>query len=304
MIFRYVLTSVDYPKPRCLGFVRRRIGRGGRVILDRLSGPNYEERLWASLGYTVTDSQDLRQTADPADFCNSHKSHSVPDPLDIPNECETSRSLNRKLDVDSLTFDDVKLKTDLSKLFEEKTLSAQDKFNSGVTIKAEMDDTEYSDSDKLSRLDLRRQTPSAEGDVSNVECENGSSDSDSLSSCDEHDYYDSKFRFKGSAPDRSRIYKKYRNKRMKMRDTREMTDNMYREDMKVMAELLMARRLARCEQRVPDIGSSCVDNFLKDVWGNRFVLNTIVVTRTEISVISKRLFKMRDRYCDNITVIF
>lgn len=282
--------------------MRRRIGRGGRVILDRLSGPNYEERLWASLGYTVTDSQDLRQTLDSADFCNSHKSHSsIPASLDsLPNkiECETSRSLgdsvdlNHKLNVNSLTLDEVRLKTDLdlSKLlpFEEKTLSTPDKFPSDmdVTIKTEIEDMEYSDSDKLSRLDLPHQTPVGEEEASNVECENGSSDSDSISSCDEHDYYDSKFRFKGSVPDRSRVYKKYRNKSIKLRNSRKMTSNMYREDMKVMAELLVARRLARCEQRVPDIGSSCVDNFLKDVWGNRFVLNTIVVTTCmEISVI-------------------
>ncbi len=33
--YRYSLASLSTPKPRCVGMVRRRVGRGGRITLDR-----------------------------------------------------------------------------------------------------------------------------------------------------------------------------------------------------------------------------------------------------------------------------
>ncbi|RWS25199.1 enhancer of polycomb 1-like protein, partial [Leptotrombidium deliense] len=33
--FRYCLTTLNHENPRCIGFARRRIGRGGRIIFDR-----------------------------------------------------------------------------------------------------------------------------------------------------------------------------------------------------------------------------------------------------------------------------
>lgn len=74
--YRFTLTSIRHPKydkikhrfysknkfikifiycrPRCIGFARRRIGRGGRVILDRISTDM--DDYWASLDYTIYDS--------------------------------------------------------------------------------------------------------------------------------------------------------------------------------------------------------------------------------------------------------
>lgn len=41
-------------RPRCIGFARRRVGRGGRIILDRAS-TSYDE-VWSRLDYTIFDS--------------------------------------------------------------------------------------------------------------------------------------------------------------------------------------------------------------------------------------------------------
>ncbi|KAE8751932.1 hypothetical protein FOCC_FOCC001409 [Frankliniella occidentalis] len=52
--YRFCLTSVNRPRPRCIGFARRRIGRGGRIILDR--EPTELDDIWRSLDFTVQDS--------------------------------------------------------------------------------------------------------------------------------------------------------------------------------------------------------------------------------------------------------
>ncbi|TDG50656.1 hypothetical protein AWZ03_002960 [Drosophila navojoa] len=52
--YRYTLTSINYDRPRCIGFARRRLGRGGRVLLDRAS-TCYDD-LWSQFDYTVLDS--------------------------------------------------------------------------------------------------------------------------------------------------------------------------------------------------------------------------------------------------------
>lgn len=59
--YKFVLTSINQPKPKCIGLARRRMGRGGRVILDRYS---YDEGdLWSSLDFTVqTSNTDLVKT--------------------------------------------------------------------------------------------------------------------------------------------------------------------------------------------------------------------------------------------------
>lgn len=54
--YRYTLTSITKPK-RCIGFARRRIGRGGRIILDRLS--NEEDDFWRTLDYTIYEKKDI-----------------------------------------------------------------------------------------------------------------------------------------------------------------------------------------------------------------------------------------------------
>ncbi|KAH8372613.1 hypothetical protein KR009_001029 [Drosophila setifemur] len=52
--YRYTLTSLNYPRPRCIGFARRRLGRGGRVLLDRAE--TYFDDFWSQLDYTVMES--------------------------------------------------------------------------------------------------------------------------------------------------------------------------------------------------------------------------------------------------------
>jgi len=235
------------------------MGRGGRIILDRLSCPVPDDRLWESLGYTVIDSNDLR-VGDSSTTNHPHFSHSSKPPMadSLPNriECGTSRSRD-----DQNIFEQVKVKAQPGRL-----LSTSNSYTGEVTIKTELDDLNFSDSEKLSRLseDLARDQ------ASNADGADGSSDSDSLSSCDGHDYFNSKFSFKGSTLDKGKAFKRYRDRNQRLKNARKATSNIYREDMKVMTELLVARKLTRCEQRVPDMSSPHIDNFIKDVWGNRF----------------------------------
>ncbi len=49
--YGYSLASLSNPK-RCLGMVRRRVGRGGRIILDRAFSTNHDD-FWRSLDFTV-----------------------------------------------------------------------------------------------------------------------------------------------------------------------------------------------------------------------------------------------------------
>ncbi|KYN02573.1 PREDICTED: enhancer of polycomb homolog 1 [Cyphomyrmex costatus] len=58
--YRFALTSISKPVPRCIGFARRRIGRGGRVILDRCSADM--DDMWSTLDFTIHDSN--RETTD------------------------------------------------------------------------------------------------------------------------------------------------------------------------------------------------------------------------------------------------
>ncbi|EFA06113.2 enhancer of polycomb homolog 1 [Tribolium castaneum] len=50
--FRFTLTSLSNPR-RCIGFARRRIGRGGRVILDRI-GTDHDD-FWRTLDFTIVE---------------------------------------------------------------------------------------------------------------------------------------------------------------------------------------------------------------------------------------------------------
>ncbi|XP_053965640.1 uncharacterized protein LOC128867995 [Anastrepha ludens] len=52
--YRFTLTSIKHPRPRCIGFARRRMGRGGRVVLDR-TATNMDD-FWSQLDYTIFES--------------------------------------------------------------------------------------------------------------------------------------------------------------------------------------------------------------------------------------------------------
>lgn len=49
--YKFSLASLSTPKPRCVGYVRRRIGRGGRVILDR--APTEFDDLLGSMDFSI-----------------------------------------------------------------------------------------------------------------------------------------------------------------------------------------------------------------------------------------------------------
>lgn len=51
--YRYTLASLSHPR-RCIGFARRRLGRGGRVILDRAT--HSMDDLWRHLDFTVIEA--------------------------------------------------------------------------------------------------------------------------------------------------------------------------------------------------------------------------------------------------------
>ena len=42
--YRFSLASLSTPAPRCVGLVRRRMGRGGRMVLDRASFPGADDQ--------------------------------------------------------------------------------------------------------------------------------------------------------------------------------------------------------------------------------------------------------------------
>ncbi|XP_017776540.1 PREDICTED: enhancer of polycomb homolog 1 isoform X2 [Nicrophorus vespilloides] len=56
--FRYALTSLS--NRRCVGLARRRMGRGGRVILDRLAMDGTDD-FWSTVDYTIYDSTKQHQ---------------------------------------------------------------------------------------------------------------------------------------------------------------------------------------------------------------------------------------------------
>ncbi|KAJ0170194.1 hypothetical protein K1T71_014122 [Dendrolimus kikuchii] len=59
---RFTLTSVNQPYPRCVGFARRRVGRGGRVLLDRVATPL--DDLWPRLPFHHPNSHEYRRQRD------------------------------------------------------------------------------------------------------------------------------------------------------------------------------------------------------------------------------------------------
>ncbi|KAH7951848.1 hypothetical protein HPB52_014049 [Rhipicephalus sanguineus] len=52
--YRYCLTTLTVPKPHCIGFARRRIGRGGRILLDRAWTPL--DDYWPDLDVALNQS--------------------------------------------------------------------------------------------------------------------------------------------------------------------------------------------------------------------------------------------------------
>lgn len=66
--YRYSLTSISRPHPQCIGFARRRVGRGGRVILDRVC--ESQDDYWAAQDFKILERI-------PADQLASHSQPEV-----------------------------------------------------------------------------------------------------------------------------------------------------------------------------------------------------------------------------------
>lgn len=60
--YRFSLTSLSQPTRRCIGFARRRVGRGGRVWIDRLSTPL--DDLWSKTDFRDVGPNGITSTND------------------------------------------------------------------------------------------------------------------------------------------------------------------------------------------------------------------------------------------------
>lgn len=57
--YRFTLTSIGNPR-RCIGFARRRMGRGGRVILDRITTD--QDDFWRTMDFTIVEPKSKQES--------------------------------------------------------------------------------------------------------------------------------------------------------------------------------------------------------------------------------------------------
>lgn len=75
--FRYCPTNIATPRVKHIGLARKRVGRGGRIILDRASG--FSDDFWSSCDFTVYDNKadlPLYQPKTPPEPCESQWTNS------------------------------------------------------------------------------------------------------------------------------------------------------------------------------------------------------------------------------------
>jgi len=72
--YRFCLTSVSQPKSRCVGFARRRLGRGGRIIFDR-TWPHPDTQLSQA---DLTSLESSIETYDPTSSVSNQLTHFRP----------------------------------------------------------------------------------------------------------------------------------------------------------------------------------------------------------------------------------
>lgn len=115
--YRYTLASLSHPR-KCIGFARRRLGRGGRVILDRAT-TNLDD-LWRQLDFTVID------TAIKPDLSNSPKS--------IMEQYMSKKEAEAKSSASPLSSEKfVDMKNILNDVASVKSLWARNSSSDGVT---------------------------------------------------------------------------------------------------------------------------------------------------------------------------
>lgn len=109
--YRFSLATLSHPRPTCVGLVRRRIGRGGRVILDR-AGPSMDD-FWSSLDFTIQDN------AKPPIPCTRYFRPKTPPPEPVPEVPEDDLAAGSVcVTVDSLIDgESLSLEVDLNELF-------------------------------------------------------------------------------------------------------------------------------------------------------------------------------------------
>nr|XP_023019140.1 enhancer of polycomb homolog 1 [Leptinotarsa decemlineata] len=86
--FRFTLTSLSNPR-RCIGFARRRVGRGGRIVLDRIS-TNYDD-YWRMLDFSITEPGRESSTSVETSTSDSFS------PSDIKSELSVGNSSSNNL---------------------------------------------------------------------------------------------------------------------------------------------------------------------------------------------------------------
>lgn len=87
--FRFTLTSLSNPR-RCIGLARRRVGRGGRIIFDRVS-TDYDD-FWRTLDFSIIDSENLQEKRDALETVSAEPSSSSGVHIDIKSEFSVSRA--------------------------------------------------------------------------------------------------------------------------------------------------------------------------------------------------------------------
>uniref|UniRef100_A0A182JPW4 Enhancer of polycomb-like protein n=1 Tax=Anopheles christyi TaxID=43041 RepID=A0A182JPW4_9DIPT len=93
--YRFTLTSLRYPKPRCIGFARRRLGRGGRVIIDRIA-TDFDD-LWSRLDYTIVESETIASltSTEPTKSLDDQKEDASNEPIVVQTRRrETERTVS------------------------------------------------------------------------------------------------------------------------------------------------------------------------------------------------------------------
>lgn len=123
-------------RPRCIGFARRRVGRGGRIIIDRVS-TDYDD-IWSKLDYTIYDNGKALEESRIKDTCIINSNKQAINSINL-SEISTNRSLK----------------------------SQNEHFNNNIVIKSENSKTPnellFGDDDQINRVSQRLDKSSTDG---------------------------------------------------------------------------------------------------------------------------------------------
>ncbi|KAF5304769.1 hypothetical protein FQA39_LY09546 [Lamprigera yunnana] len=123
--YRYTLTSLTHPR-RCIGFARRRLGRGGRVILDRVA-TNVDD-FWRTVDFTIYDpkSTECKTSEIKQDHCSGFNSNLVTN-LDIGSHLNNNSNYLKTNIKHEFNHNDTNLRTSVSEsVFSENSVIKQE----------------------------------------------------------------------------------------------------------------------------------------------------------------------------------